>query len=306
MGSSADRMRVRVLGSAAGGGLPQWNCGCSRCAAARTGELAPRSQPGIAVSADGGRWSLVNASPDVRDQLARFPALQPRPGTRDLPLDTVILTNADLDHVLGLLVLRESLPHRIVSTPWVRDALLAHGAPWRLLAPAWGVAKLDQPVALDRDGHLEARLFPVPGKVPGWLSGLASNHPETTTALRVTDTRTGRRLVYAPGVARLDEGTQAELEAADLCFFDGTFFSADELARTRPGAPDAHAMGHVPIAESLPRLAELARPVSSGARRFLYIHVNNTNPVLDPDSPEAAWVRRAGLEIAMDGQELAL
>jgi pyrroloquinoline quinone biosynthesis protein B len=322
MASSPDAMRVRVLGSAAGGGLPQWNCGCAQCARARAGELAPRSQPSIALSADGARWSLLNASPDVRQQLASFPALHPRPGTRDLPLDTVILTNADLDHALGLLVLRESLPHRIVSTPWVRDALLEHGTPFRLLAPAWGVAKLDQPIRLDRDGHLEARFFPVPGKVPSWLAGLASNHPEATSALRVSDARSGRRLVYAPGVARLDAGTLAELEAADLCFVDGTFFSQDELARTRPGAPDARAMGHLPILESLPILSALAKPAGSAAAkpsgssaaqpagstgpRCLYTHVNNTNPVLDPESPEAAQVRRAGLEVAMDGQELAL
>ena len=302
MASSPESMRVRVLGSSAGGGLPQWNCGCAHCARARAGELAPRSQPSVAVSADGARWSLANASPDVREQLARFPALHPRPGTRDLPLDTVVLTNADLDHALGLLVMRESLPHRIVSTPWVRDALLEHGAVWRLLEPAWGVAKLDQPIALDRDGHLEARLFPVPGKVPSWLAGLASNHAETTTALRVVDARTGRRLVYAPGVARLDAGTLAELEAADLGFFDGTFFSADELSRTRPGAPDAHAMGHVPIEESLPVLAELAER----GLRCLYTHVNNTNPVLDPGSLEAARVRNAGLDIASDGMEIEL
>ena len=302
MASPPDRMRVRVLGSAAGGGLPQWNCGCAQCVRAREGGLAPRSQPGIAVSADGARWSLVNASPDVREQLARFPALYPRPGTRDLPLDTVVLTNADLDHVLGLLVLREALPHRIVSTPWVRDVLLEHGVPWRLLAPAWGVAKLDQPVALDRNGHLEARLFPVPGKVPSWIASVASNHPEATTALRVSDARTGRRLVYAPGVARLDAGTLAELEAAELGFVDGTFFSADELSRTRPGAPDAQAMGHVPIEESLPVLAGLAEH----GLRCLYTHINNTNPVLDPDSAEAARVRRAGLEIAGDGMELEL
>jgi pyrroloquinoline quinone biosynthesis protein B len=302
MASSPQALRIRVLGSSAGGGLPQWNCGCARCARARAGALAARAQPSLAVSADGARWSLLNASPDVREQLARFAPLHPRAGTRDIALDTIVLTNADLDHALGLLVLRESLPHRIVSTPWVRDALLEHGSPWRLLEPAWGVAKLDQPVSLDREARLEARLFPVPGKVPTWLAERASNHPEATAALRVTDLRTGRRLVYAPGVARLDPGTRAELEAADVAFFDGTFFAADELSATRPGAPDAHAMGHVPIAESLPLLAEIAR----SGRRVLYTHLNNTNPVVDANSPEAEQVRRAGLEIAADGLELSL
>ena len=297
-------MRIRVLGSAAGGGLPQWNCGCERCVRARAGDPAvpPRTQPSIAVSADGVRWSIVNASPDVRDQLARFPALHPRPGTRDIPLDTIVVTNADVDHVLGLLVLRESLPYRIVSTPFVRDALLDHNALLHLLEPAWGIAKLDQPVMLDRDGHLEARFFPVPGKVPTWLSKLASNQPETTVGVRITDLRSGRRLVYAPGIAKLDAGTLAEFEAASCSFVDGTFFRNDELSALRPGAPDATAMGHVPIAGpggSFPILTELRG-------RVVYIHINNTNPILDAGSPETSLVQRAGIEIAMDGMELEL
>jgi len=295
-------MRIRVLGSAAGGGLPQWNCGCERCVRARAGDPAvpARTQPSIAVSADGVRWSIVNASPDVRDQLARFPALHPRPGTRDIPLDTILVTNADVDHVLGLLVLRESLPYRIVSTPFVRDALLDHNALLHLIEPAWGVAKLDQPVMLDRDGQLEARFFPVPGKVPTWLSKLASNQPEATVGVRITDLRSGRRLVYAPGIAKLDAGTLAEFEAASCSFVDGTFFRNDELSAMRPGAPDATAMGHVPIAGpggSLPALAELRG-------RVVYIHINNTNPILDANSPEASLVQRARIEIAMDGMEL--
>jgi len=295
-------MRIRVLGSAAGGGLPQWNCGCERCVRARAGDPAvpPRTQPSIAVSADGVRWSIVNASPDVRDQLARFPALHPRPGTRDIPLDTIVVTNADVDHVLGLLVLRESLPYRIVSTPFVRDALLDHNALLHLLEPAWGIAKLDQPVMLDRDGHLEARFFPVPGKVPTWLSKLASNQPEATVGVRITDLRSGRRLAYAPGVAKLDGGTLAEFEAASCSFVDGTFFRNDELSALRPGAPDATAMGHVPIAGpggSFPILTELRG-------RVVYIHINNTNPILDAGSPETSLVQRAGIEIAMDGMEL--
>ena len=295
-------MRIRVLGSAAGGGLPQWNCGCERCVRARAGDpgVPARTQPSIAVSADGVRWSIVNASPDVRDQFARFPGLHPRAGTRDIPLDTIVVTNADIDHVLGLLVLREALPYRIVSTPFVRDAMLDHNAVFRILEPAWGVAKLDQAVMLDRDGHLEARFFPVPGKVPTWLSKLASNHAETTVGVRITDLRSGRRLVYAPGAAKLDAGTLAELEAASLSFVDGTFFRSDELSQTRPGAPDATAMGHVPISGpggSLPVLAELRG-------RVVFIHLNNTNPILDANSPEASLVQRAGLEIAMDGMEL--
>jgi pyrroloquinoline quinone biosynthesis protein B len=267
---------------------------------ARRGDPAvpPRSQPSIAVSADGERWSILNASPDIRDQLARFPGLHPRPGTRDIPLDSVLITNADLDHTLGLLILRESLPFRVVSTRWIRDALLEHNAAFRLLAPAFGVAGLDESIALDRAGALEARFFPVPGKVPTYLADCVENHRESTLGVRITDTRSGRRLVYVPGVRSL-AGTQAELEAAACSFVDGTFFRADELRAARPGAPDAVAMGHQPVGGPGGSLEVLEK---LGGRR-LYIHINNTNPMLDADSEEAAEVSRAGVEIAADGME---
>lgn len=297
-------MKLRVLGSSAGGGLPQWNCGCAHCARARAGDPAvpPRSQPSLAVSADGRRWSLVNASPDVRDQLARAPGMHPRPGTRDVPIDTVLLTNPDLDHVLGLLVMRESLPHRIVSTHAVKDALLSHNAVFRLLAPAWGGVRLDEAVRLDREGRLEARLFPAPGKVPTHLSGLVPNHPELTVGVRITDRETGHRLVYAPGLRVLDGGALAEIQAARVAFVDGTFFSEDELQASRPGAPGARAMGHVPVSGEGGSLATLA----ALGTRILYTHVNNTNPLVDAESKERTFVRAAGLEVASDGLELEL
>jgi len=295
-------VRIRVLGSCAGGGLPQWNCGGRNAVRARAGDpdLPARSQACLAISADGERWSLLGASPDLRDQLARFPALHPRPGTRDLPLDVVLLANAELDHILGLLVLRDALSYRILSTPWVRDALLGHNAAFRLLAPVWSFVPLDTPFALDRDGWLEARLFPVPAKLPSHLSGLVPAATGTSAGVRVTDLRSKKRLVVLPSLPRLDPGTLAELEAADCRFVDGTFWQANELRELRPGAPDALAMGHLPIdgpGGSLETLAKLPG-------RTLYFHLNGTNPVLDPASPEAARVRRAGLEIAADGEEI--
>lgn len=297
-------MRIRVLGCCAGGGLPQWNCGGEYSTRARRGDphVPPRSQPSIAVSADGERWSILNASPDIRDQFARFAGLHPKPGTRAVPLDTLVLTSAELDHALGALVLREALSYRIVTTAWVHDAILRHNAAWRLLEPAWGAVALDRPFFLDRDEHLEARLFPVPGKVPGYLRDLEKNHKETCAGLRVTDVRSGKRLVFVPGLKNLDEGTLAELQAAELRFVDGTFYTADELQAMRPGAPDAFAMGHLPITGpggSLVPLAEL------GGRSF-YIHMNNTNPVLDTASKERAHVRACGVDVAEDGLELTL
>jgi pyrroloquinoline quinone biosynthesis protein B len=297
-------MRVRVLGSCAGGGLPQWNCGGPNSLRARGGDPAvpPRTQPSLAVSADGQRWSILNASPDIRDQLACFPGLHPKPGTRDVPLDTVVLTSAELDHVIGLLVLREALSYRVLSTHWVREAILEHNAAWRLLEAVWGSAPLDTAVSLDREEALEARFFPVAPKVPGYLRDVARPHAETTAGLRVIERASGARLAFVPGLKALDSATLAELAAADLRFVDGTFFSEDELRGLRPGAPGARAMGHLPITgpeSSLATLAELPG-------RTFYLHMNNTNPILDRDSPEAARVAAVGVGIAFDGMEVEL
>ena len=297
-------MKIRVLGSSAGGGLPQWNCGGVYSVRARAGDpdVAPRSQPSIAVSATGNRWSVINASPDIRDQFARFPGLHPEPGTRKLPLDTVVLTNADLDHTLGLLILRESLPYRVVSTPWVRDAILRNNAAWRLMEPAWDVAEPNDDFPLDPEGELQARFFPVPGKVPSYLSGLETNRGDTTVGLRITEKKTGKRLVYAAGIRDIDPVTFAEFEEAGCRFVDGTFYTPEELLAMRPGAPDAYAMGHLPVGGEEGSLAQL-RGLPG---RSLYIHLNNTNPMVDASSDEARAVVEAGLEIASDGMEFEL
>jgi pyrroloquinoline quinone biosynthesis protein B len=297
-------MLVRVLGSCAGGGLPQWNCGAANSVRARAGDarMPARTQTSLAVSADGARWSLCGASPDVRQQLAAFPLLHPRPGTRDLPLDTVVLTSAELDAALGLLILREALSYRVLSTSWVRRALCENDAAFRQFEPVWGTARIDETVALDRDGRLEARLFPLAPKVPTFLRDLAKPSPETTVGLRLVDRASGKRLVFAPALGALDSATLAELGAADVRLVDGTFFTSGELRAHRPGAPDAEAMGHVPITGPEGSLARLA----SLPGRTFYLHMNATNPILDPDSPEAARVRAAGVGIASDGLELSL
>ncbi len=297
-------MKVRVLGSCAGGGLPQWNCGGPNSVRARAGDPAvpAQTQPSIAVSADGERWSLLNASPDIRQQLAAFPGLHPREGTRDVPLATVVLTSAELDHTIGLLILREALSYRVLSTPWVRQQLLDHDAAWRLLERGWGSATLDAGTRLDKAGRLEARFFPVAPKVPPFLRDLAKPHAETTVGVRVTDLETGARLAFVPGLKTLDSATQAELAAADCRFVDGTFFTEDELRELRPGAVGATAMGHAPITGPEGTLAPLAELPG----RTFYIHMNNTNPILDHESPETARVLRTGVEIARDGMELEL
>jgi pyrroloquinoline quinone biosynthesis protein B len=297
-------MRLRVLGSAASGGLPQWNCGGPNSVRARAHDpsVPPRTQASLAISAGDGRWSLVNASPDVRDQLARFPGLHPRPGTRSIPLDTIVLTSAEPSAVAGLLVLHESLPYRVLTTPWIRDALLDHNALFRVLAPAFGSVKIDETFFLDRGEQLEAKLFPVTGRVPDWAQPHAGNSAEATLGLRVLDKRSGKRVVYAPSLQRLDTATLAELAEADVRFVDGAFFTKDELRALRPGAPDALALGHAPISGPDGSLALLR-----GMRgRTLYTNLNNSNPLLDEASPENAHVRAAGVEIANDGLDFAL
>ena len=297
-------MKIRVLGSSAGGGLPQWNCGGEYSVRARASDpdVAPRSQPSIAVSATGQSWSIVNASPDIRDQFARFPGLHPRPGTREIPLDTVVVTNADLDHTLGLLILRESLPYRVVSTPWVRDAIVRNNAAWGVMEPVWEGAEPGDDFPLDPEGDLQARFFPVPGKVPGYLSALETNRSDTTVGLRITEKKTEKRLVYAAGIRDIDPGTFAEFERADCRFVDGTFYTPEELLAMRPGAPDAYAMGHLPVGGEGGSLARLRNLPG----RSLYIHLNNTNPMVDAGSAEAREVAEAGLEVASDGMEFEL
>lgn len=295
-------MKIHVLGSSAGGGLPQWNCGGTYSTRARQGDpdVPPRAQPSIAVSANGERWSVINASPDIRDQFARFSGLHPVPGTRQLPLDKVVITNADLDHTLGLLVLREALPYRIVSTPWVRETMLANNAAWRLLEEVWDTAEPGQEFFLDNAETLEARFFAVPGKVPTYLNGLAENRDDTTVGLSIRDTDNSRRLVYAAGIKVIDGPTRSELENADCRFVDGTFFTAEELLAMRPGAPDAHAMGHQPIGGTDGSLDSLRHLPG----RSIYIHINNTNPIVDAKSDETRAVLEAGVEIASDGMEI--
>jgi pyrroloquinoline quinone biosynthesis protein B len=219
-----------------------------------------------------------------------------------VPIDTVVLTSAELDVALGLLLLREALSYRILSTEWVRRALLDHNAVFRLMEPAWGSAPLDRPVPLDREGRLEARLFPVAAKLPGWLRDLAKPTPETTVGVRVTDRASGARLVFVPGLAALDSATLAELAAAEVRLVDGTFFSEDELREVRADAPGASAMGHLPITGPDGTLAALAELPG----RTFYIHMNNTNPILEAGSEAEARVRRAGVGIAEDGMEIEL
>jgi pyrroloquinoline quinone biosynthesis protein B len=295
-------VRVRVLGSAAGGGFPQWNCRCETCEAARAGKRAqPRTQSSVAVRGEDGPWFLVNASPDLRQQLE---TLSPRrvDGVRAPPIAGVLLTDAEIDHTAGLLLLRESAtPVRVFGDAGVERALRAGypvlamlerycGAEFRTLEP-------DRPQPLE-GSSLAVELFAVGGDAPRYLG------PDVeleASGLVVSD---GAAIVtYVPALASLDDGVIARLAASDVVLVDGTFWHDDDLARLGISDRTARDMGHTPLAGpggSLAVLAGLGRP------RKVLVHINNTNPILLEDSPEREAVVRAGVEVAYDGLEVDL
>ena len=295
-------MWVRVLGAAAGGGFPQWNCGCPQCRVVRDGSRPCRSrtQSSVAVSADYQRWFLLNASPDIRAQIESFPALQPG-GIRHSPLEAVLLTDAELDHTLGLLLLREGGGLVVHATEATRDTLYDGTAllrtleaycpvEWRPVVPG-----ADVPLG---DG-LSYRAFDVPTtKRPRFGSGPREGR---VVGYRLTDGRSGRALVHLPVLQELTPAVCAQLEDCACLLVDGTCWSDDELVRLGRGSRTAREMGHLPISGpggSLEQLAAL--PIE----RRVYVHVNNTNPILLEDSPERRAVEERGLEVAVDGLEL--
>jgi pyrroloquinoline quinone biosynthesis protein B len=291
-----------VLGSGAGGGLPQWNCACDNCTLVRAGDprVQARTQDSVAVSASGGGgWLLVNASPDVHRQIESFPALHPR-GPRDTPIGAIALTNGDLDHVLGLLSLRESQPLHVLATERVRAGLVERNAMLRTLARTpeqltWTAMELGREVVLAGLG-LGVTAIAASGKLPVHLVGTAEPSPEDNVALRIRDTASGKILVVATAVGSL-EGVDAIVGGADAVLFDGTFWSDDELVARGLGRGRARDMAHVPVGGDEGSLARLRHG------RRIYTHVNNTNPIVRADPAERAAVLAAGWEIAFDGME---
>ncbi len=302
-------MRACVLGSAAGGGVPQWNCACDNCRLVRAGDarVKARTQDSIAVrGGDSGRWLLVNASPDILRQIERFDALWPS-SRRSTPIAAVALTNGDLDHVLGLLSLRESEPMRVLATRRVRAGLVDRNAMLRTLARTpdqivWMDFDLEREVILEEAG-VGVTALAVPGKLPVHLIGLNNPSSEDNIALRIRDLApAGRVMVVGTSIGTL-AGVERLLEGADAIFFDGTFWSGDELIAQGLGTARASDMAHVPVGGADGSLARLEH--ATAARR-IYTHVNNTNPILRDGSPERLAVERAGWEVAFDGMEISL
>ena len=307
-------MRVRVLGSGAGGGFPQWNCNCDNCRGLRSGSrrASPRTQSSIAISADGVRWYLINASPDIRQQIESFAGLHPNGAPRGTPVQAILLTNADIDHIVGLLSLREFQPLCLYSTKQVQDWVLESNAVFRAirLFPSQCTWKSvitsgrHEIVGVDeKDSGLRYEAFPVPSKPPAYLMDLVSDWSEETIGYKITDSGSGHSIAYVPGTKELDRDLTEKLRGSDCVFLDGTFWSDDELIKLGITRKTALEIGHIPISGpdgSLAKLAEL-RDV-----RRIYIHINNTNPILIDDAQERLAVEKAGWEVAFDGMELEL
>jgi pyrroloquinoline quinone biosynthesis protein B len=306
-------LRIVVLGAAAGGGVPQWNCGCPVCQAARTEQPELQStQASIAISADGESWFLINASPDLRQQLTATPQLHPK-GLRHSPIAGVILTNSEVDAVAGLLSMREGSPFTIYAHPRVLAILKANSI-FNVLSET-NVRR--QPIAIDEafepalpegsPSGIEIMPFVVPGKGAWYLEGKA--HPAgdddagDTLGLRIADKASGKHFYFLAACAQVTPELKGRLAGASLVFFDGTVWRDDELIAAGLGAKTGQAMGHVAMSGDNGAIAALA---DLGIDRKIFLHINNSNPALLRDSAERKTAERAGWQIPADGMEVTL
>ncbi len=300
-----ERLTAIVLGSAAGGGYPQWNCCCAVCRLAWAGDprVRSRTQASLAVSADRESWVLINASPDLRQQIIRTPALHPPAGKRGSPVKAVVLTGAEIDQVAGLLSMREREPFSIYATA-ATHAALAGNTLFDALAPDLVTRRALVPgEAATFAGGLQVQLFTVPGKVPLYLEGEnPDTAAETAANVGVEISAGGARIVFMPGAAAVTAAMHERIARADVIFFDGTLFRDDEMIASGTGAKTGRRMGHMPIDGADGTLNALA---GVSARR-IFLHINNTNPILVDGSPERAAVERMGWEVAEDGMEIVL
>ena len=299
-------MQIKVLGSAAGGGFPQWNCRCPTCQLAwnQDPRVKPRTQSSLAISADGDHWLLLNASPDLRQQISETPALHPRHGSRHSPVCGVLVTNGDIDHIAGLLSLREQQAFGLYGT---RETLaeLAANPVFGVLNPAL-VARheISLETPLEIAPGLRIVPFAVPGKAPLYAEGENLEiGAETGTTIGLEISNGSVRAYYIPGCAGVTPKLKQRLAGAALLMFDGTTFTEDEMVRLGLSQKTAWRMGHVPMSGLNGSLASLA---DAQVQRKIYLHINNTNPVLVDASPERQQVEQAGWEVAFDGMEIVL
>jgi len=308
------RLSAFILGSAAGGGFPQWNCGCPVCRLAWAGDprVKPRTQASIAVTAaaggdgtaasSGARFVLINASPDLRQQILAMPALQPR-GLRTSPIAAVVLTGAEVDQTAGLLTLRERGPFALYGTADTLSTLAANSIFSVLAADVVPRHAIRPGAAFGLPGGIEAELFLVPGKAPLYLEGdNPAVEAETEANVGIELRASGARLVFIPGAAKVTPAIAGRLAGADVVLFDGTLFADDEMVAAGVGAKTGRRMGHMPVGGPDGTLAAL----KGLAGRRILIHINNTNPILIEGSPQRREVEAAGFEVAEDGMRIEL
>jgi len=304
-------MRVHVLGSAAGGGFPQWNCNCQNCYGVRNGKIraVPRTQSSIAVSLDGIRWLLINASPDIRAQLEASVALQPKRGLRDTGIGAVVLVDSQIAHSSGLLMLRDGCPFDVYASRMVHQDL-SSGFPIFTMLESWNGGINYCELAIDGSPMtpagfegLQITAVPICGKAPPYSPHRNDPHPGDNVALYIQDIRSGKSVFYAPGLGGLDESVIDYMIRSDCLLVDGTFWREDEMIFAGVGTKLAREMGHLPQS-GRGGMIDMLRCFPE--QRKILIHINNTNPILDEDSPERAQLSKENIEVAYDGMEIGL
>ena len=297
------RLTAIVLGSAAGGAFPQWNCRCPVCALAWAGDprVRPRTQTSIAVSAGDGRWTLINASPDLSAQVRAATALHPRDSLRGSPIDAVILTGAEIDQIAGLLSLREGTPFTLYATPASHAAIAANAMFGAMTSMSRRAVNPGARFMLA--GDIEVTLFMAPGKLPLYLEGEAPEiDTESAANVGVELCREGARMVFVPGAAAVTDAMRERFARANVVLFDGTLFVDDEMIRAGTGEKTGRRMGHMPIDGEGGSL----RALDGLSARRIFIHINNTNPILIDGSAERQKIEAAGWRVAEDGMEIVL
>jgi pyrroloquinoline quinone biosynthesis protein B len=300
---------VRVLGSAAGGGVPQWNCACQNCQAVRAGRAPRRTQSSLAVSADGARWLLLNCSPDIAAQIEAFSPLHP-PAPRGTPIAGMLLTDANIDHIGGLAVLRQRGGRDgfvVRSSATIREIATAQPAfaPFAASPHRWIDVPLRQPIASSDDDDLVGTVLAVTAiAVPGTTPGYAGRRraPAAVVAYEIADRHTHESLLFAPVFSSINDALAASIARASVAFLDGSFYSDDELIDTELLDKHARTLGHQPVGGIGGTLDQLRY----ARTRIVFTHLNNSNPMLDPDSAACAALRKFGGELAYDGMELTL
>jgi pyrroloquinoline quinone biosynthesis protein B len=299
-------MKILVLGSAAGGGFPQWNCNCRNCDGVRNGHVraTPRTQSSIAVSADGQDWVLFNASPDILAQIRANPCLQPGRGLRDTGIAGVVLIDAQIDHTTGLFMLREGKPLDVWCTDQVNEDLTMGNPVFKVLSHFCTVRRQalqvipPRPFTVPRVAGLRFTPVPLASKAPPYSPHRHDPHPGDNIGVLIEDTASGQKTFYAPGFGAMEDHLEPYLADSDCVLLDGTFWTDDEMIRLGISTQTARAIGHLPQSGPDGMIALLANYTKP---RKILIHINNTNPILDEDSPERAELTRAGIELAHDG-----